>query len=358
MATDPSILHEALALESLDKAARSLRKQARRLSGSHEAENVHRSRVAARRLRTALRTFDAFLPAKQSRAWKKPLRKFARALGGVRDIDVQLEVLDELHNLAGPRAVRRGVDRIRLRLRQRRAELLNPLDKALRTLDREGTLQSLRRALERRRRKHGLTDADAPSFSPKPFTADDPLNPRPDPVPTFHGPPDGPPPEAVAKGLLAQLDELLAYEDVIDHPERVERLHEMRIAAKRLRYSLEMFEPLLGNRIAAALDAARGVQALLGEVHDCDVWLQWLPVFAAEEPRRTVEHYGNDRPMQHLLPGIGFIRQNRAHLRDDLYARFVALWRRLDAQRVWPELRGNLISPPLHGNAPTLRLAT
>jgi CHAD domain-containing protein len=49
--------------------------------------------------------------------------------------------------------------------------------------------------------------------------------------------------------------------------------HDMRIAAKRLRYVLEVFEPCFGPPAAAARGLAKDVQGLLGDIHDCDVLL-------------------------------------------------------------------------------------
>jgi hypothetical protein len=55
-----------------------------------------------------------------------------------------------------------------------------------------------------------------------------------------------------------------------------EALHELRIAAKRLRYSMEFFESCYGKRLARYLDSIRELQELLGNVHDCDVMIEFL----------------------------------------------------------------------------------
>ncbi|HWB68363.1 MAG TPA: CHAD domain-containing protein [Solirubrobacterales bacterium] len=47
--------------------------------------------------------------------------------------------------------------------------------------------------------------------------------------------------------------------------------HEMRIAAKRLRYALEISGPCLGDGAGAAREVAAQLQSVLGELHDCDV---------------------------------------------------------------------------------------
>ena len=51
-------------------------------------------------------------------------------------------------------------------------------------------------------------------------------------------------------------------------------LHDMRIAAKRLRYILEVgAEPCFGPYATTAIKRTRDLQDLLGELHDCDVQL-------------------------------------------------------------------------------------
>lgn len=50
--------------------------------------------------------------------------------------------------------------------------------------------------------------------------------------------------------------------------------HNMRIAAKRLRYVLEIVGPCFGEEAKAARDAAKQLQSVLGDLHDCDLLLQ------------------------------------------------------------------------------------
>ncbi|HET8673711.1 MAG TPA: CHAD domain-containing protein [Thermoleophilaceae bacterium] len=55
-----------------------------------------------------------------------------------------------------------------------------------------------------------------------------------------------------------------------------QELHAMRIAAKRLRYILELTAPALGADAERGAKQAKALQTLLGELHDCDVMLELI----------------------------------------------------------------------------------
>jgi CHAD domain-containing protein len=73
--------------------------------------------------------------------------------------------------------------------------------------------------------------------------------------------------------VQTRLDELRAFEQRALAPSAAAVQHDMRIAAKRLRYVLEIVEPCFAAEAPAARRAARQLQALLGDLHDCDVML-------------------------------------------------------------------------------------
>jgi hypothetical protein len=71
-----------------------------------------------------------------------------------------------------------------------------------------------------------------------------------------------------------RLDELSSFIPKALDPGQVTALHDMRIAAKRLRYVLEVTaEECFGPYAATALKRTKDLQDLLGEIHDCDVQL-------------------------------------------------------------------------------------
>lgn len=71
--------------------------------------------------------------------------------------------------------------------------------------------------------------------------------------------------------LAVKVAEFYAYAPIVPIEEAVEPLHDMRIAAKRLRYSLELFRGVFGDVGEAQIEQVKAIQEELGAVHDHDV---------------------------------------------------------------------------------------
>lgn len=80
-----------------------------------------------------------------------------------------------------------------------------------------------------------------------------------------------------ARIIETRLGEMLRYEPYLDDVERVLELHQMRIAAKRLRYSMEIFQAIYseytpyGKEFEQGTVEIKALQEHLGEIHDADV---------------------------------------------------------------------------------------
>ena len=101
--------------------------------------------------------------------------------------------------------------------------------------------------------------------------------------------PSGPLADNAERIARARLDELCAFAPAVLDPRKVRQLHDMRIAAKRLRYVLEVTEHLFGPYTAAALRRTKELQALLGEIHDCDDMLPRVRRMLTAEHEAEVE---------------------------------------------------------------------
>src|SRR5207253_3105702 len=82
--------------------------------------------------------------------------------------------------------------------------------------------------------------------------------------------------------VRVRLKEMRSFGPGALEPQGTGAQHDMRIAAKRLRYVLESTEFCLGRSAATARRRARDLQDLLGELHDCDVMLPRVEGHLAE----------------------------------------------------------------------------
>ena len=76
-----------------------------------------------------------------------------------------------------------------------------------------------------------------------------------------------------ARIVRTRLEELRSFGSAALDPKAARTQHDLRIAAKRLRYVLEIVAPCFGSEAETAREAAKQLQSVLGDIHDCDVML-------------------------------------------------------------------------------------
>ena len=89
------------------------------------------------------------------------------------------------------------------------------------------------------------------------------------------------------KIVATRTDEFFAFAPFLADPTNVTELHDMRIAAKRLRYALELFADVLGVDAPACIDLVKEFQEVVGDIHDHDVHAD---ILHAHLKARTAEH--------------------------------------------------------------------
>src|SRR5579859_3932158 len=76
--------------------------------------------------------------------------------------------------------------------------------------------------------------------------------------------------------VCTRLDELYTWSHFVDSAYAVRELHNLRIAAKRLRYTLEIFEDFLPGDCKPLVKELEQLQEELGQLHDSDVMIALL----------------------------------------------------------------------------------
>jgi CHAD domain-containing protein len=135
----------------------------------------------------------------------------------------------------------------------------------------------------------------------------------------------------LGEGLLAilsvRLDELYSF-DAGDP----DALHDLRIAAKRVRYILEAAEPVFGEPAKRGVKTMKQLQDLLGEIHDCD---ELLPLVARHMEKLRSEDaaaagVGEPLPNRRKYRGLEAVRAHTIADRERVYARFARKWAKLE----------------------------
>lgn len=317
MKTNPRVT--SFASEVLLRHLNALQQEVAGVRAAQDIEPIHRMRVASRRLRAALPLFSDCYGPKRTRTWLQHIRHLTQALGAARDADVQIDLLAQIDENQAEARLHAGLRRLLLRLRQQRLGLQAGVEAALDEIERSGFAQEMQTLFQA-----SLIVPEAGAPLPHELY------------------------QRSAQAISACLDAFLAYEPFITRPECVAELHAMRIAAKKLRYTLETFASLYPDGLEAYLAAVKACQELLGNIHDCDVWLALLPEFSAAETARTLAYFGHTRVFNPLKPGLAFFEANRRDERVSQYDEFLRRWEKVSARQTWPELR-QVLALPLQG---------
>ncbi len=80
--------------------------------------------------------------------------------------------------------------------------------------------------------------------------------------------------ENAAKIIEVRLDELYSYAPYVDDPDNIEEIHNMRIAAKRLRYTLEMFDFAYPKALKDLISEVKEIQSTIGDMRDADIMVE------------------------------------------------------------------------------------
>ncbi len=269
--------------------ARMLHFEAGTRSGE-DIEDLHKMRVATRRMRAAWRVFDGAYRPKVQRRYVKELRSIARVLGEVRDVDVLLEDLDAyIGKLPGPG--RAAVDPLRSAWRQQR----------------EIARKRLVARLDSKQYREFVDDYLDFTESPGVAEVIVPLG-QPSLVRDTAG-----------SRILAAYERVRAYQTIITWAD-VRTLHALRIEGKRLRYTMEYFSEVLPVTSRKLIAQITEMQDHLGLLNDADfaagTTRDWLNLHAPQLPARSRE-------------AVGLYLDSREADVEDLRRSFRPLWRRV-----------------------------
>jgi len=262
---------------------------------SADIEPVHRMRVASRRLRAVLNVFKRILPVKKTKIWTREISKIGQVLGVARQLDVQIKFLKSAKNRLknNPGFFYTGV--IIKSLQQKRSLAQKQINLALGNFEIKENLPELSACLKK------LSSGKHMRFFGESSLLD-------------------------SRIILKRLDKLLEFVSYVSKPQDIKRLHRMRIAAKKLRYTLEIYRFRYGARFDKYIRASRDIQDLLGDLHEFDCLSEALSDFLKKSNRDFKDTVLN-------------LMQECARRRQIVYINFVRLWNFLEKTQMWIKLR-------------------
>ena len=313
--TAPAELMIQHVLKAQVKAMCGLRKKA--LDWSNP-EGVHDMRVWSRRLRSALNDFE---PHRRKSALPiSKVRTIAKSLGGVRDQDVAIAALEKLAAEARGKAGD-GIEMLTAERRARREQARTALEKAVSV----EAIKSLRDQFERK--LQGVKATPRKSVTTEPA----------DSGPTFGS--LGP------QIVNARLKDLRKAGPDIYSPYLIKELHELRILAKRLRYAVDLFAACGGDELTAMAKEIAQLQTSLGELHDCDVWIEDL----GARLKKIASRDQSDRETVVLRVGCSWLLKHFATVRAEHYRDALSRWQQWEEDGFWDKLKTTLSNSSVAG---------
>jgi CHAD domain-containing protein len=303
----------------------------REIAGVKEAQDIeyiHRMRVASRRIRAALPLFSSCFPEKQYAKWMQELTKITRALGDARDADVQITFLQKtLKKLQKGQNQQKNDDSsdkpsmepairfLLLSLQKKRDFLQKRVLSSLLALEKSRVADEMQLAFTTLNKGFTLTRA-RPKLS-------------------------GIPPLAAFR-IGKRLSTLLSYDPWVLHPEAVAEHHATRIAAKKLRYTMEIYGSVYRNSLKKPLARVKKIQEILGDIHDCDVWIDHITLILLRERTLLRSYKGTKRPDTLTLASLKLLLLDRETERKRRYRQLVFYWRALARAKLWDDLKQTL----------------
>jgi CHAD domain-containing protein len=144
--------------------------------------------------------------------------------------------------------------------------------------------------------------------------------------------PTGPLGDNAEKIVRVRLDEMCSFMPQAADPDEIVALHDMRIAAKRLRYVLEVTGDCFGPYAVSAVKMVKDLQDLLGEIHDCDVQQPEVAGFLEELVAEDAAAAGSSPkdlakvPNRRTYAGLVALQVHLRARRRALFEDFLVLW--------------------------------
>lgn len=272
-----------------------------------DIEELHDMRVATRRMRAAFDLFGKSFRSEATGKIRKELKQVGHVLGEVRDMDVFIEKF---------RAYQTELSA------DEQAELEPLLEYChqQRDLARTEMLEFLDSKPYQKFKRRFQKFVETPGLGAKPISTDKPI-----PYQLRH---------VLPVLLYSRYEAVYAYEPLLKNAP-IATLHQLRIAFKGFRYTVENFQELLGEEGAVVVSEIKQLQDHLGDMNDADVASQFVEAFLGrwKKHRRTLSSASKQKPET-----IKLYLANKVAEREHWVNTFPKAWQQFNS----PEFRRHL----------------
>ncbi len=212
---------------------------------SGHTAGLHKTRVASRRIREALPIVGAAAPSDKVKKLDKKMRSLTRSLGPIRELDVELALIEDRTATDGLSA--RALEIVRREIASRRRALRDELKD-------EAPISNLKKLLKKLERVAAKGTKDRGPKGTRKFEEE------------WRG--------VLAARLMRRAKRLAAALEEAGPLYAPDRLHDVRISTKKLRYAVEIARDAGATGVAPLLKAFKWHQDHLGHLHDLQVLLK------------------------------------------------------------------------------------
>lgn len=210
-----------------------------------DPDTIHDLRVWSRRLQQTIRSISSQPKSRGNRKLIKILRRVRQALGSLRNLDVNTELVQHRLEKAQSPTLRDSWEALKNHLQANRGVLLAGARAEVAKYDFVAFIERAQKVLSR-------TDLEA---SPTP---------------------------SLEKAVITSLTEWDEGYGLAMESRSVENLHGLRIATKRLRYRAELLADIGATSLKPMVKDLKEIQSILGDWHDRSVLLQAIAEFIAQ----------------------------------------------------------------------------
>lgn len=256
-------------------------------------EAVHHMRVATRRMRAAMLVFGTHFSGKRAERVRDGLQQVARALGEVRDLDVQIDKA-EAFRVALPPDAQGGLTSMIEEWRVRRWKARKALVRLLDSREYREFKRNMERFLEEESKPPDQTEG-AQAYQVR---------------------------HVLGSVLMQHYEAMRAFE-ALERP-TITQLHALRISGKYLRYTLEFFRDVLPKDARGMIKDIVKLQDSLGQLNDAEI------ATALAHSTEVVAHRADDK--RHTgIPGVEAYLADLQATIESMQSEYKASWEKLQS---------------------------